>query len=184
MDRSTGLGWNLSLHAPAGAPRRQLPWLLRKGVGCRCQGHQPCPTPGKQSACFSHTLWAHSCAPDAQGPADVEWGETLQHPPLPWASEICCRWEDGHPLHPGGSAFSGESAGLWDSENRKTGDRPFPDVGWEQHKGKSCPQLSHRAGTVTPVQPGFRPAPARHRPEALIMFAGCLQRKCQCPESP
>ena len=26
-------------------------------------------------------------------------------------------------------------------------DRPFPDVGWEQHKGESCPQLSHRVGT-------------------------------------
>lgn len=70
-------------------PRWQLPWLLRKGVGCRCQGHQPHPAPGKQSARFSHRLWAHSCAPDSQGPADVEWGETPQHAPLPWASGIC-----------------------------------------------------------------------------------------------
>lgn len=63
-------------------------------------------------------------------------------------------------------------------------DRPFLDVGWEQHKGESCPQLSHKVRTVTPVQPGFHPAPARHRPQALIMFAGCLQYECQCPESP
>lgn len=48
------------------------------------------------------------------------------------------------------------------------------------------PLLNSQTGprTATPVQHGFCPVTAWCRPEALIMFAGCLECKHQCPESP
>lgn len=69
---------------------------------------------------------------------------------------------------------------------------------FSQHPGTSwrdsCPSTSQRETPLSrsqtgprpaaSVQPGFCPAPAWSRPEALIMFAGCFEYKRQCPEAP
>lgn len=49
-------------------------------------------------------------------------------------------------------------------------------------KGKASLKLLDRTDASHPIQPEF--CPAWCSLEALIMFAGCLQCKRQCPESP
>lgn len=131
--RSAGRVWGV-------APRAPSPALL---LGNRVPG-------------FSHSLWAHSWAPDPQGPCRRRAQLRLPHHcPLPvaWASGICAwgRWGwRMDPLHPGRcSLLGGACWALGQGETGRNG-RPFPDVGWEQHlpKGKAGP--SRRTGLRRP----------------------------------
>lgn len=129
--------------------------------------------------------------------------------PGPLGSEHCGGPAGGRALSPAvDAAFSGGLAGLWGREAKEETVVPF----WLRGAGRGatgriiklfptpwdqlerCPGTSQREKPfwnswtgrrpATPIQPGFRPAPAWRRLEALIMFAGCFEYKRQCPESP
>lgn len=82
-------------------------------------------------------LWAHSCAPDAQGPADVEWGKTLQHPlcPGPLGSAVGGRMDT--PSIPEGQTSLGSLLGSGAARTGKRVTVPFRMWGGSNTEGKA-----------------------------------------------
>lgn len=192
MDQSAGLGWNLSLLPPAGCPEAAAAPALQEGCGVSLPG-LPAPPCFKETECPVQPQPVGSLVgPRPPGPLQTQSAAETP-PPLPFARGLGLRdlrlgevgLEDGpspsRKMQPSQGSLLGSGTG----RNRKK----WPSlsgcgVGATPPKGKSRPQQAHRTEAATPVQPGFRPAPAWRRLEALIMFAGCLQYKPRCPESP
>ena len=150
-------------------------------MGCRSQGSQPRPASRKQSARFSHSLWAHSWVPDSQGPCRRRAQLRLPHPcplPMAWASGICGwgRWGwRMDPLHPGRCSLLGEPAGLWDREEQEEMAVPFRMWGGSKTSQREKPAP---AGTQ---DRGGHPRPAWVPPSASLAQTQGPNNVCWMP---
>ena len=162
MDQSAGLGWNLSLLAPAGAPGGSCPGSSGRVWGVAARATSPAPLPGNRvpASATQCGLTPVPLTPRALQMWSRARPSSMPLCPGPLGSAARRgRWEDGHPLHPGGSAFSGEPAGLWGSENRKTVTVPFRMWGGSNTKGKAVPSCHTEPGqspqsSLGSAQPG------------------------------
>lgn len=174
-------------------------------MGCCSQGHQPRPASGKhkERVAGSATACESFLRPWLPSTLQTQRGSETPLPPLALLGGA--ELEQGSCPSLGCSPLGGAHQALGQGGRGRNG-RPFPDGGWEQHgrllqsfsipwdQLERCPGTSQREKLFSssrtglrlaaPVQPGFRPVPAWRRLEALIMFAGCLEYKRQCPEPP